>query len=175
MTDPDRVPDLLKAAQNLPPHSALIYRHFGADEREFMAHKLRQICFDRGVQFLVGADEELARECGADGLHLPERQLDEAHILRIRYPDWILTGATHSELSLARAAKFSIDACMLSPVFESQSPSAGKAIGLDRFANMVKTSKVPVVGLGGINATNASQLVESGIVGIAGVSGFFHV
>jgi len=175
MTDPKRVPDILSAAQNLPKHSALIYRHFGAEEREFMAHKLRQICFDRGVQFLVGADEDLAKECGADGIHLPERQQEDVHILRIRYPDWIVTGAAHSELALARAAKLGFDACTLSPVFESQSPSAGKAIGIDRFTDMVKTSKVPVIALGGVNGLNAEQLIGSGIAGIAGISGFYHV
>lgn len=175
MTDPERVPDALKAAENLPEHSALIYRHFGAPEREFMAHRLRQVCFDRGVQFLVGADEELARDCGADGLHLSERVLDDARILHIRYPDWILTGATHSELALAKAAKLGLDAGFVSPVFASESPSAGEALGVTRFTDMTLSATVPVIALGGINSANAHHLIGSGAAGIAGISGFAHV
>jgi thiamine-phosphate pyrophosphorylase len=175
MTDPQRVPDITQAAQNLPKHSALIYRHFGASDREFMAHKLRQICFDRGIQFLVGADEELARGCGADGVHLPERDLDSARVLHIRYPDWILTGAIHSELALAKAAKLRLDACLVSPVFASDSRSAGQALGVERLEDMVRATQVPVIALGGINGSNVQQLVGSGVAGIAGISGFTHV
>ena len=175
MTDPTRVPDIALAVQNLPKHSALIYRHFGATDREFMAHKLRQICFDRGIQFLVGADEELARGCGADGMHLPERDLDSARVLHIRYPDWILTGATHSELALATAAKLGLDAGFVSPVFASDSPSAGEALGVERLSDMIRSAQLPVMALGGINGGNAHQLIGSGAAGIAGISGFTHV
>lgn len=175
MTDPKRVPDIVLAAQNLPKHSALIYRHFGAPEREFMAHKLRQVCFDRGIQFLIGADEELARGCGADGVHLPERDLDSARVLHIRYPDWILTGATHSELALAKAAKLGLDAGFVSPVFFSDSPSATGALGVERLTDMIHTAHLPVIALGGIDSVNAQQLIGSGAAGIAGISGFTHV
>ena len=172
MTDPKRVPDVLGAAQNLPEHSALIYRHFGAPEREFMAHKLRQICNDRGIQFLIGADEDLARTVGADGVHLPETDLDAAPVLHIQYPDWILTGATHSEFALAKAARLGLEAGFVSPVFESQSPSAGDTLGVERFAEMVRDAKIPVIALGGINGTNVHRLIGSGAAGIAGISGF---
>ena len=175
MTDPNRVPDVILAAQNLPEHSALIYRHFGAADREFIAHKLREICFDRGVQLLIGADEDLARGCGADGLHLPERDLDTARVLHIRYPDWILTGATHSELALAKAAILCLDAGFVSPVFTSDSPSSGKEIGVARITSMVRSAKIPVFALGGINGMNAGQIIGSGAAGIAGISGFTHV
>ena len=172
MTDPKRIPDILNAVKNLPERSALIYRHFGAPDREFMAHKLRQVCFKRGIQFLIGADETLARQCGADGLHLPERDLESAPVLHIRYPDWILTGATHSELALARAAKTGVSAAFLSPVFKSDSPSAGKALGVERFTDIVRTAALPVFALGGVNRNNAEMLLGTGAAGIAGISGF---
>ncbi|NNC38216.1 MAG: thiamine phosphate synthase [Hyphomonadaceae bacterium] len=174
MTDPDRMPDIVHVAENMPEHSALIYRHFGAPEREFIARKLRQICFDKNVQLLIGSDEDLANNCGADGIHLPERDLDTAHVLRIRYPDWIISGATHSELAIAKATKLGVDAGFVSPVFESDSPSAGKALGIDRFAAMAAQAKIPIFALGGINPLNANSLEGSGAAGIAGVSGFIH-
>ena len=172
LTDPARRPDILAAVRHLPERSALIYRHFGAPEREFIAHKLRQLCFDRGVQFLVGADEVLARQCGADGLHLPEKDVGTAPVLHIRYPDWILTGAAHSELALVKAARSGLDAALLSSVFKSDSPSAGAALGVGGFTQMVKGAALPVFALGGIQKDNVQQLVGSGAAGIAGISGF---
>ena len=169
MSDPKRLPDICTAAQNLPRGSALIYRHFGADDKEVIASALRQICFVKGVQFLIGQDEALARSCGADGLHLPERDLGRVESLRKRYPDWLLTGAVHGEAALCKAG--ALDAAILSPVFKSQSPSAGTPLGLEEFTKMARNTSVPVFALGGINAKTAPRLLCSGAAGIAGVSG----
>ncbi len=169
MNDPQRLPDMCAAAKTLPRGSALIYRHFGADDRAVIAATLRQICFVRGLQFLIGQDEDLARECGADGLHLPERDLQSVETIRKRYPDWLLIGAAHSASALARAG--GLDAALLSPVFESQSPSAGAPLGLEKFTKIVRGAVVPIFALGGINAKTAAQLLGSGAAGVAGVSG----
>ena len=169
MSDPKRLPDICVAAKTLPRGSALIYRHFGADDRQDIAAALRQICFVRGLQLLIGQDEDLARGCGADGLHLPERDLGRAEALRARYPDWLLTGATHGAAALTKVG--CLDAALLSPVFESQSPSAGSPLGLDKFTKLVRGAPVPVFALGGINAKTAERLLDSGAAGVAGVSG----
>jgi len=172
MTDPERLPDIVGVAQNLPRGSALIYRHFGAPDKEMMVRRLRILAFERELQFLIGQDEDLARQCGADGLHIPERHLGRAKALRHRYPDWVLTGAAHSELALKRAAHAKLDAAILSPVFESQSPSAGKPLGVEIFTDWVRAADLPVIALGGLNDRNVAQLRNSGAAGIAGISGF---
>ena len=170
MSDPQRLPDICAAAKTLPRGSALIYRHFGAKDKQEVAADLRQICFARDIQLLIGQDEELARACGADGLHLPERDLGRAVYLRGRYPDWLLTGAAHSAAALAQTN--ALDAAVLSPVFESQSPSAGAPLGIGTFAKMVRGAPVPVFALGGIQAGNVQEILGTGAAGIAGVSGF---
>ena len=169
MSDPKRLPDICTAAKSLPRGSAVIYRHFGAGDRGAVAKTLRQICFARDLQLLIGQDEDLARGCGADGLHLPERDLARGAALRARYSDWLLTGAAHGPASLAKTA--GLDAAILSPVFESQSASAGAPLGLEVFTKMVRAAPVPVFALGGINSRNAQQLLGTGAAGIAGVSG----
>ena len=169
MSDPQRLPDICAAAKTLPRGSALIYRHFGAKDKQEVAAGLRNICFARGLQFLVGQDEDLARGCGADGLHLPERELGRAQALRKLYPDWMLTGAAHSAAALAQTN--ALDAALLSPVFDSQSPSAGAPLGIGTFTKIVRGAPAPVFALGGINEKTAPQLLGSGAAGIAGVSG----
>ncbi len=170
MTDPKRTPDILRSAAGLPKRSTLIYRHFGADNKVAIATALRQICFVREVQFLIARDEELAMDTGADGLHLPEKYLSHAPKLRARYPDWLLSGAVHSAENLQNTK--GVDAAILSPVFPSVSPSAGKPLGVKKFTDITRTAPVAVFALGGVSGANVSQLLSSGAAGIAGVSAF---
>ena len=170
MTDPERTPNVLRCAARLPNGSAVIYRHFGAADKYNIATALRQICFVNDVKFLIAQDEGLAREVGADGLHLPEKYLSAAKKLRARYPNWILSGAVHSTFSLNHTN--GLDAAILSPVFNSESVSAGTALGVDKFRGIVARAPLPIFALGGINNITAPQLLGSGAAGIAGVSAF---
>lgn len=170
MTDPKRTPNVLRSAARLPKASTIIYRHFGASDKNAVATALRQICFVNQIQFLIAQDEQLAMETGADGLHLPEKYLAHATKLRARYPEWLLSGAVHSEASLQNTK--GLDAVILSPVFLSDSTSAGNPIGVERFDKITNQTPLPVFALGGITCANVSQLLESGASGIAGVSAF---
>lgn len=167
MTDPDRHPNFVRAAASLPRGSAVIYRHFGSAERFAHAQALRQICFERQHQFLIGADEELARKTGADGVHLPQRDLAAAPRLRRRYPEWLITGAVHDDCRLKHL--HSLDAAFLSPIFASNSPSAGVAIGPARLKDAVKKSGIPIFALGGITLLTAEQLADTGAAGVAAI------
>ncbi|MCF6221604.1 MAG: thiamine phosphate synthase [Robiginitomaculum sp.] len=172
MSDPKRTPDVLRVARNLPEGAALIYRHFGAGDRGAIAGELRQISFARNLQFLIGQDADLAAQIGADGVHLPERELGQGAVLRARYPAWLLTGAAHSQNAVKQCAKNGLDAAILSPIFTSASKSASQPIGTEMLADIAKATKFPIIALGGISAVTVPELDTSGAAGIAGVSMF---
>jgi thiamine-phosphate pyrophosphorylase len=173
MSDP-RLSNLESAARVLPRNSALIYRHFGASNKAEIAHRLRQICFERGSQFLIGNDPQLAIACGADGVHFAQRSMEQAQVWRQRCPDFIISCAVHDTQSISRANALPLDAVTLSPVFESQSPSAASPLGPKRAAALIAQSIHPVIALGGINSETAHRLLGSRAVGIAGVSGIMR-
>ena len=163
--------DIVKSAQNLPRGCAVIYRHFGAENRVDIAACLRQICFEKFHQFLIGQDADLAFEVGADGVHFPQADLEKSEIWKRRVPDWILTGACHDGPSLALAGHLPLDAVTLSPVLETQSAGSGEPLGLKLFCSLTAKSAKPVIALGGITAQTAPYLIGSGAAGLAGVSG----
>lgn len=171
VTDPRRTPDPAAAAARLPSGAGVIYRGFGAPEAPAVAAALAQTCRLNGLVLLIGQDAELAEAVGADGVHLPERALAQAPGLRARRPGWILTGAAHSAEALALAADSGLDAALLSPVFESASPSAGAPLGPAAFAALVRAARLPVYALGGVTADTAPRLLGSGAAGIAAVEG----
>jgi thiamine-phosphate pyrophosphorylase len=118
---------------------------------------------------LVGADEALALAIGADGLHLPERAGATLPELRVRRPRWLLTQAAH-DLAAARAgASAGADALVVSPIFPSNSPSAGAPLGVEGLKTIVDAVETPVYALGGVRAGTAEQLAGSGVVGLAAV------
>jgi len=147
-----------------------VFRAFGAADAEAQGRRLKAVARARGLKLLVGADAELARRIGADGLHLPERLAHQAR--RGRRPGWIVTCAAHSLGAARRARLAGADAVVVSAVFASDSPSAGAPIGPVRLARLVRQAGLPVYGLGGINDRTARRLKDAGLVGLAAIGGF---
>ena len=168
-TDPQRSGDLLALAASLPRGSALVYRAFGAPDRLETAWRLRRVTWRRGVLLIVGADADLARAVRADGLHVPERRAADLPRLRAFR---LLTVAAHSPRAAARGLSLGADAVVISPVFESRSPSAGHTLGVLRAAQWVRGAKGAVYGLGGIDGKNAARAAATGLAGLAGVEAF---
>jgi thiamine-phosphate pyrophosphorylase len=134
------------------------------------ARRLREVTRAAGVRLLIGLDAALAVAVGADGVHLPERALDQADEARGAGLA-LVTGAAHSPEALARAAALRLDAALLSPVFPTTSPSGGAALGAQRFADWARAAGLPVIALGGVHAGNAADLATSGACGVAAVEG----
>lgn len=172
VTDPARTPDPVAVAARLPPGAGVIYRSFGAADAHEMAARLARLCRRRGLVLLIGADAKLAAAVGADGVHLPERMLPAGRALRHAKPGWLFTAAAHSPLATRRAAAAGVDAALVSPVFASRSPSAGRPLGAARFAVLCRTSPLPVVALAGITTATAARALAAGAHGIAAVEGF---
>ncbi len=125
----------------------------------------------RGVAFFVGADIALAARLGADGVHLPER---DAHRRgrNLRLKDrFRLTAAAHNEPAVRRARAAGAEAVVISPVFPSESPSAGRPMGVLAFARLARISRLPTYALGGVNPRTLHRLRGAGATGVAAVSG----
>jgi thiamine-phosphate pyrophosphorylase len=164
-TDPERVPDPVAAVRRLPRGAAIVYRHFGAPERKRIARQLAELCQARGLTLLVGADPGLAEDCGADGVHWPERLAPKQRGNHFR----LVTGAAHNARALRHAERAQLDACVLSPVFPTKSASAHAPLGLFRASWLARRCAVPVIALGGVNARNAHRLIGRGFAGLAAV------
>lgn len=164
-TDPERTPDPEAAARRLPRGTAVVYRHFGADNRARVARRLAALCRSRGLRLLVGADADLARACGADGVHWPQRLMPDQRGSDFR----LVTAAAHDGDAIAKANAAQLDACVLSPIFPSRSASAQSELGLFRASQLARASAIPVVALGGVNASNATRLAGRGFAGVAAI------
>jgi thiamine-phosphate pyrophosphorylase len=168
-TDPQRTPDPERVAERLPAGAAVVFRAFGASDAAERGARLREITRRRGLRLLVGADETLALQVGADGVHLPERLVPTLSDLRAAHPGWLITLAAHDMEAALAGAEAGADALVVSPVFPSRSPSAGAPLGVEGLKRIVEAVETPVYALGGVRADTATLLLDTGIVGIAAV------
>lgn len=146
----------------------MVYRHFGAPGRAETARDLRAACDAGGHVLLIAADPGLARAVEADGVHWPGWARTAMRRSAMQH-DLLTTASAHSPLEAAQAVRAGADLVFLSPVFPSESPSAGLALGPLRAGAIARAVSAPVYALGGVTADNASMLIGSGLAGLAAI------
>jgi len=175
MTDERRLADPSDAIRRLAPGSAVLFRHYGAADRDQIAARLKQICRDRRLRLIISADAGLADKLKADGLHLPEYLVAAPPALALnwrRRTRGLLTAAAHSPRALREALNLGVDAAILSPVFATKSHPLKPPLGVPRFFSISRTANMAIYALGGVTADNALRLRHTTIAGIAGIGGF---
>jgi thiamine-phosphate pyrophosphorylase len=168
-TDPERTPDPAVVAGRLPRGAGVVFRAFGAPDAIEQGRRLARVCRQRGLALFVGADADLARRLGAEGVHLPQRLAARAGVNRALCRRFAVTAAAHDLPAALRAHRAGVQGLVISPVFPSRSPSAGQPLGPMALARLVRQARVPVYALGGVNAQNARALGLSGVAGLAAV------
>lgn len=120
-------------------------------------------CRRLGAALLVGDRVDVALAVGADGVQLGSRGVP-ARAVRPWYRGWMgVSCHTPDELAAAEAA--GADHAVLSPVYGV--PQKGQPLGAERFAALVAGVSLPVVALGGIDASNADAVRVAGASGVA--------
>jgi thiamine-phosphate pyrophosphorylase len=120
---------------------------------------------DLGVTFVVNDDVEAALELGADGVHLGQSDAGAERALE----RGLLLGLSAGSVTEAMEAE-AVGASYVGagPVWETPSKEdADPAIGLAGLAEICRAVSVPVVAIGGIDASNAGDCLRAGAVGVA--------
>ncbi len=124
--------------------------------------------------FLVNSDFELAIAEGAHGVHLPgPASIKDAIEARDRagLERFLIGKSVHSVGEAIAAAADGADYLLLGPVFAPISkPSGTEPIGLSALAEAVAKVPVPIFALGGMDANREREVLETGVIGTAGIS-----
>jgi thiamine-phosphate pyrophosphorylase len=120
---------------------------------------------DLGVTFVVNDDVDAALELEADGVHLGR---DDAGLERA-VASGLLVGASASDVGEAIAAERAGARYVgAGPVWSTPSkPDADEPIGLDGLGGIADAVSIPVIAIGGIDATNAAACIAAGAAGVA--------
>ena len=116
---------------------------------------------------MVNDRADVAAAAGASGVHLPENSL-RPRVVRSAFDHLVIGRSVHSVDGARRAVDDGADYIFFAPVFETL--GKGSAVGLEALAHVCgMVSGIPVIALGGIDASNCKQAVEAGAGGIAAI------
>lgn len=131
-----------------------------------LARRLRLVT--RGRALLIINDRvDVAILAGADGVQLGETALDVADVRSLVGPDMLVGRSVHSEVGAVDAECQGADFLVLGTVFETASHPDGQIGGLALVREVTEAVGIPVLGIGGISADNASGVIGAGASGVA--------
>jgi thiamine-phosphate pyrophosphorylase len=113
--------------------------------------------------FVVNDDVKAALELGADGVHLGRDDPGAEAALAAG----LLLGASAASVDEARDAKGAAYVGA-GPVWATPTkPDADPPIGLEGLAEICRAVSVPVIAIGGVDASNAAACIQAGAAGVA--------
>ena len=116
-------------------------------------------------------DPILARDVGADGVHLAAGS-DAVAARQIVGKDALIGISIHSADEGRNVDPAIVDYVIPGPIFEPASkPGYGPALALEGLALIVKASPVPVIAIGGITSETLSNCLSAGAMGVAVMGG----
>jgi thiamine-phosphate pyrophosphorylase len=131
-----------------------------------LAHRLRKVTAGRAL-LLLNAPLEVALACGADGVHLPEA----APTVERPGGAFVIGRSVHSAEAGARASAEAVDYIIAGPVFETPSHADISPAGLELIETVAAAAAgIPVLAIGGINATRIGDVLRAGAFGVAVIS-----
>jgi len=136
-----------------------------------LSTSLRDIVSGRG-RLVVNGRADVAFASRADGVHLPADGLPPTGARQALGPDALVGLSVHSVDEVAASASEPIDYLMLGTIFPSPSHPGGQLTGLEGVRRAAGLP-IPMVGVGGITAENAVDIIEAGAQGVAVISAIF--
>jgi thiamine-phosphate pyrophosphorylase len=136
-------------------------KELGRVEIERCASTYRRVCDTYSALFIVNDDPELARACGADGVHVG-KHAEVAAARELLGPDAIVGLSTHGPEELDAANQMPVDYVAVGPIWETPTKPGRPAIGLEPISYAAAHSAHPFFAIGGVSPLNAAEVTAAG-------------
>ncbi|KDN27436.1 thiamine monophosphate synthase [Vibrio fortis] len=143
------------------------------DVRAFIerAQRVKAILSGTGVPLIINDRVDVALAVDAGGLHLGQSDMPAEIARQLIGEDKILGLSIENEQQLKEAEHLPIDYIGLSAIFATPTKTnTKKHWGVEGLKSALETTKLPIVGIGGINESNIPELMATGVHGLALVS-----
>ncbi|MBR0323079.1 MAG: thiamine phosphate synthase [Bacteroidales bacterium] len=166
----------------------------GESLMEETAHIVQKMCKDYGATFIIDDNVNLVKKIKADGVHLGKNDMPIAEARKILGDDFIIGGTVNCFEDILK--NLSSTALAQKPIVNSQPPIANRQqpmvnyfgcgpfrftstkknlapiLGLEGYENIISNMKrnninIPLVAIGGITKDDISDILKTGVDGIA--------
>lgn len=138
-------------------------RRKGADPDQLVA--LASRCLDRahagGALFLVDDHVDLAREIGADGVHLGQSDMSPDEARKRLGSDRLIGLSTHSGAQL-KVSSHAVDYISAGPVHATPTKPGRPAVGFEHVSLAARRMSVPVAAIGGLGPGSVGTAIAAG-------------
>lgn len=122
----------------------------------------------RHTTIFVNERFDIALAAGAHGAHLTSTSMPIECVRASVPPGFLIGVSTHTAGEVRKAKEQEADYAMLGPVFAT--PGKSDPLGVDVFGRICReVTPFPVLAVGGIDGSNASEVVDAGAAGFAAI------
>ncbi|MBL8892840.1 MAG: thiamine phosphate synthase [Planctomycetaceae bacterium] len=119
------------------------------------------------VLLIINDRADIAAGVGADGVHVGQDELPVEAVRQVVGPERLIGVSTHEVKQVQTAQQTSANYLGLGPVFPSRTKSFPGFAGLETLRNCAPYLELPTFAIGGIDASNVSQVYATGLSRIA--------
>jgi thiamine-phosphate pyrophosphorylase len=135
-----------------------------------LAKALKSVTQKHSVPLIINDRLDIALCVDAEGLHVGQGDIPLSYARKILGADKIIGVSTATLQEAIDAQKSGADYIGVGAMFPTSTKSDTRKVTLEQLKEIKESVSIPVVAIGGINASNAAMVYDTGADGIAVVS-----
>ena len=141
-------------------------KHLSSLELLNLGKEIKDITKNKAL-FIINDRLDIAMTLKCDGVHLGEKSIPVELVKNIIGKNFLIGKSIHEINPDLSEYESLINYWILGPIFKTLSHPSINPIGTNPISELKKISKIPIIGIGGINQNNSKKIIEKGGVGIA--------
>ena len=148
--------------------TGIIFRNYNKPSNKKSLIELKNYCHKVKKKIFLSNNIKLSLELGFDGAYIPSFNRSTQHLSYNLKKNFLLIGSAHNIYEIRIKEKQSVQIIFLSSIFRENK----NFLGLNKFKNLSRLSRLKVIALGGISKKNIKILKILNCREFAGISFF---
>jgi thiamine-phosphate pyrophosphorylase len=150
------------------------------EEWKKIAEETLRICRKHGAKLIINDNVQLASEIGADGVHLGKEDMSTAEARKVLGKNFIIGGTANTFGDVKMHVRAGVDYVGVGPFrFTITKDKLSPILGSDGYKRILEQCaseniSVPVIAIGGITVQDVSEIIKTGVHGIAVAGAITH-
>ena len=135
------------------------------------ARAIKNFLGARKIPLIINDRLDVALAVGADGVHLGQKDMPLEMARKIAGPSMLIGISAESVQDAIEAENGGADYLGVSPIYATPTKTdTAPPLGIQGLREIKNRVKIPLVGIGGLNNSNAAEVIRNGADGVAVVS-----
>jgi thiamine-phosphate pyrophosphorylase len=137
-------------------------KHLPDEELASVARAAGALCERLGALLIVNDRPWVAREAGADGVHVGQDDIPAAEVRELVGSDMLVGLSTHSPEQIDAVDASVVDYIGVGPIHETPTKPGRAAVGVELIDYAAAHAPVPFFAIGGLDAGNLKDALDAG-------------